>query len=193
MLQHEVPDHDVHRRRLDRPGARDVVLDESHVGRAHAPSRDVEHPGGEVERHELACVRGQPSEFFPVPQPSSRTFEPATCSGDRLTTRASRSRVALWSSSYRRDQRSYACATSDPSSARAQSRLLRHSGTIFVMQHRRLLVVLVLAASLASCRRAPVLQPAPPPSAGEPRGARDLPRAHRIHVRALHRAADRRR
>jgi hypothetical protein len=32
---------------------------------------------------------------------------------------------------------------------------------LFVMQHRRLLVTLVLAAGLASCRRAPVLQPAP--------------------------------
>ena len=32
---------------------------------------------------------------------------------------------------------------------------------LFVMQHRRLLVPLILAAGLASCRRAPVLQPAP--------------------------------
>jgi hypothetical protein len=32
---------------------------------------------------------------------------------------------------------------------------------LFVMQHRRLLVALVLATGLASCRRAPVLQPAP--------------------------------
>jgi len=32
---------------------------------------------------------------------------------------------------------------------------------LFVMQHRRLLVTLILATGLASCRRAPVLQPAP--------------------------------
>jgi hypothetical protein len=32
---------------------------------------------------------------------------------------------------------------------------------LFIMSHRRLLVVLLLAAGVASCRHAPVLQPVP--------------------------------
>jgi hypothetical protein len=45
VLEHEVAHDDVHRRRLHRPRARDVVLDEACRRRAHATSRDVEHAG----------------------------------------------------------------------------------------------------------------------------------------------------